>query len=238
MGSQTVERRERISDFVARVLKQEILAGRPGGAATVASERQLAERFGVSRSSAREALRSLQAAGLIPPRSKSRAKVEPDPKDTFLEPLSGAARLLLSKPTGPSDVQEARLLVECGLARHAARFATSVSLGRLRSALDANAAAIGNRDRFVATDAAFHATLAEIPGNGIYLALSGAVADWIELQRTRNVRPAGADRRAYEDHCAVYQAVVARDPEAADQAMAAHLTHSLRALREQLQSAR
>lgn len=158
-------------------------------------------------------------------RQRARARVTQLNNSAFFNQLSGSAQSLLARPNGVADFQEARMLFECGLARYAARHASPKELDRLGVALAQNKKAIGDPVLFPKTDVAFHDVLAEIPRNPIFSALNTALSDWLREQRTVSIRTPirGAVRRAYEGHQEVYEAIVAHDPEAADQAMASHL---------------
>jgi len=216
---------QRLYQEIASQLAEQISSGKhpPGG--LLPSERELTERFGASRTSVREALLSLQASGLITIRPKARARITPLSSPAFINQLSRPARSLLAQPSGVADFQEARMLFECGLARHAARHASRKEIDRLAAALAQNSKALGNPARFAKTDLAFHDVLAEIPRNPIFAALNSALSEWLMDQRIVSIRAPirGAMLRAYEGHEAVYEAIAAHDAEAADRAMAEHL---------------
>lgn len=216
---------QRLYQEIAAQLARKINAEELADGALLPSERELAEMFDASRTSVREALLSLQSSGLISMRQKARARVTRMNNPAFFSQLSGAAQTLLSRPHGVADFQEARSLFECGLARYAAKHASPKEIDRLSLALAQNKKAIGNPGRFAATDLAFHDVLAEIPRNPIFTALNSALSSWLMEQRTVSIRAPirGAVRLAYEGHEAVYEAVAAHDPEAAESAMARHL---------------
>lgn len=215
----------RVYQEIARNLADRINRGELADGSVLPSERELAEEFGASRTSVREALLSLQSSGLILLRQKARAKVTYLDNSAFFEQLSGSAHTLLSRPGGVADFQEARMLFECGLARYAARHASPKEIDKLRVKLDENKRAIGNPAAFASTDLAFHNVLAEIPRNPIFIALNSALSGWLMEQRTVGIRGPvrGSIRRAYEGHAAIFEAIAARDAEAADRAMAEHL---------------
>jgi DNA-binding FadR family transcriptional regulator len=137
--------------------------------------------------------------------------------------LSGAARHLLAQPAGVRHFQQARMLFEAGLARYAAVHASKADVEALEAALEANRQAIGDGREFERTDVAFHYVLAGISRNPIFAALHAAIAEWLMEQRTISVRAKGSARAAYRAHERIHRAVAARDPEAAEAAMRAHL---------------
>ncbi len=227
----------RVSVHIAHELAAEIKTGQMPEGSRLPSERSLVTRFGASRMSVREALLSLQSAGLIVVQDRTRAIVRKPSAQSLLHPLAGAVQSLLATPGGMLDFQEARILFECGLARHAASFASPKDIERLADRLAANRRAIGMLDQFIATDMAFHLILAEIPQNGIFVALSHALAGWLADQRRIGMGARGAVRRAYAHHEAIFAAVQSRSPEQADRAMAEHLRFVAQTYRDQSDAA-
>lgn len=215
----------RIYQGIALQLAEAINSGELRDGSLLPSERELAEKFGSSRTSIREALLSLQSAGLVSIRQRARARVTRLNNPAFFNQLSGAAQSLLAQPNGVADFQEARVLFECGLVRYAARHASPKELNRLAAALANNRKSIGDAREFARTDVAFHVILAEIPRNPIFTAVNTALSEWLMDQRTVSITAPvrGAARRAYEGHERIYQAVESRDVEAADRTMAEHL---------------
>lgn len=215
----------RVYEEISLKLAEKIHSGQLPDGSLLPSERELAEEFGASRTSVREALLSLQSSGLISMRQRARARVTQLSNSAFFDQLSGTAQSLLARPNGVADFQEARTLFECGLARYAARHASPKELDRLALALAQNKKAIGDPVLFPKTDVAFHDVLAQIPRNPIFTALNTALADWLREQRTVSIRTPirGAVRKAYEGHEEVYEAIAAHDTEAADRAMTRHL---------------
>ena len=93
----------------------------------------------------------------------------------------------------------------------------------LEKALRANEASIGDDARFMRSDVAFHFAIAKIPGNPIFVALHEAIVEWLEDQRSVSLRRRGTDRLAFESHREIFEAIAARDPAGAAQAMRRHL---------------
>lgn len=215
----------RVYQSVAAEIAAKIHSGEYPDKALLPSERELVDQFGVSRTSIRQALLSLQASGLIALRNRARAQVTHLNGTSLLDQLGHSAQAFLAQRNGVADFQEARLLFECGLARHAARHASPKEIGRLGAALAENKKAIGDREAFTRTDLAFHDILAEIPKNPIFVALNNALADWLAEQRTAAMfEPADVlMQNAFEGHAAVYEAIARHDAEGADHAMLEHL---------------
>ena len=226
-------RNSRVYENVVKSIADAINSGELPPGARLSSERDLVTRYGVSRMSVREALLTLQAMGLVEIHDRARAQVRQFDSQTLLDPLTGAARALLARPGGVSDFQEARIMFEGGLVRYAARHASPKEIARLGDALLANRRAIGEVEQFVVTDMAFHAVIAEIPRNGIFMALNAALSDWLANQRRVGLRAKGSARQAYRHHEQIFEAIVAHSPEAAEAAMTDHLIFVSKIYREQ-----
>lgn len=217
-----IRRRKLYEELVVRIEERIQRAEyRPGD--QLPSERELMEAYGVGRTSVREALFALQKMGLVTISGGARARVRAPTAQALVSELSGIARHLLSQPGGIEHFQQARVLLEVALARHAAAHATEEQVARLGAALDQNRRAIGNGKEFERTDVAFHYVLAEIPRNPIFTALHEAIAQWLLEQRETSILARGSAQAAYRAHERIHAAIVARDSDAAEQAMREHL---------------
>ncbi|HYZ63242.1 MAG TPA: transcriptional regulator NanR [Acetobacteraceae bacterium] len=217
-----IRRRKLYEEVVARI-EAMIHSGEYAPGDQLPSEREIMEAYAVGRTSVREALFALQKMGLVTINSGERARVTLPTAATLVGELSGAVRHMLAQPTGIEQFQQARALFETALARWAAKQATVEQIAALERALAANKNAIGQHIRFERTDVAFHYVLAEMPGNPIFTALHAAMADWLFEQRTTSIRAAGSERAAYRAHKRIFDAIAARDPDAAETAMQEHL---------------
>ncbi|MCC7273742.1 MAG: transcriptional regulator NanR [Alphaproteobacteria bacterium] len=222
-GASSLIRRRRLYEDVVERLERMIHAGELQPGDQLPSERELMLRFGVGRPAIREALFAMQRMGLVVVSNGERARVTMPTPETLVSELSGAARLLLSRPEGVRQFQQARCLFEVGLAQLAARHAGPADIERLRHALDANRRAVGDPQRFERTDQEFHFVLALLPRNPIFVALHEAIVEWLTEQRRAVLRTPGIDKRAYRSHERIFKAIEARDPVGAEAAMRTHL---------------
>jgi GntR family transcriptional repressor for pyruvate dehydrogenase complex len=215
--------RKKLFEHVATHLEGEILSGklRPGD--QLPPERDLQTRFGVGRPAIREALISLQKAGLVELANGARAKVKMPTASHIFSGMAPAVQQMLSTTEGQRHFQGARLFFETGLAREAARHATSEDIEALARALEANRLAIGDRERFTSTDIAFHFELAKMARNPIFIALHDQISDWLREQRVVTLAAEGQEQIAFEAHRAIYDGIAARDADQAETAMRDHL---------------
>lgn len=213
----------RIYEDIASQLIEKINRGEYPAGSLLPSERELAEMFGASRPAIRDALLSLRTSGLISVRQKSRARVTPMNSASFLNQLAASAQVLLGSPNGLSDFMELRALLECGLARHAARYASPRDIERLAGALEDNRLAMHDTEAFVEADYAFHRAIAEITRNPIIVSCQSAMLEWMKVQRSVGLPIRELIKVAYQGHEGIYKAIADRDPEAAYEAAAGHL---------------
>jgi len=216
-------RRRRLYEEVEQRLETEIASGRLKAGDAMPSERALMQHFGVGRPAIREALLSLQRKGLVRTGAGERTRVSRPSVDAIVDGVSGAVSLMLATPESVRHLQQARRFFECALARQAATEATHADIARLAKRLAANRAAVNDIAGFERTDVEFHYELALIAENPIFSSLHQATVSWLRQQRTATLTLPGALRGAYKFHESIYEAIAARDPDAAEARMKAHL---------------
>ena len=222
MTTMPLGRRKR-ADEIAEQIERSISTGEFKEGAPMPSEKELADRFSVGRPSVRQALFMLQQQGLVEITSGTRARVLA-PSGKFLTgQMASLIRRLSSTDQGQEHMAQTRLLFEAGVAWQAARIATDQDVLRLKAALDANVAAMGNPTVFIRTDVAFHYELTVIAHNPVFTAIHDALVGWLIDQRTTTYHMPDADRLSVRDHTAIYEAVLARDPMKAFHEMTSHL---------------
>lgn len=215
--------RAKLFEQVAAHLERQILSGELKPGDRLPTERELQTAFGVGRPAIREALITLQRAGLIEIGNGARAKVSIPTASAVFSGMQPAVLQMLTTDEGQHHFQRARLFFECGLARHCAVYGTDADIAALREALEANRAAIGDRERFVATDIAFHFALARAMENPVFTSLHDAISEWLKLQRTVTLNAPDQEQVAYRAHEEIYDAIRRRDPDTAEAAMREHL---------------
>lgn len=216
-------KRRRLFEEVAARLQRMIGEGGLREGDPLPSERELMSRFEVGRATVREALLSLEQKGVITVSNGERARVARPGAARLIEALSGAANLYLSEPQGVRDFQAMRHTVERAVVRDAARAATPEDVDRIAAALAENRLARGSPERFRDTDLAFHAEIVRTLANPLLSGVHEALSRWLAGQRAICLGEDGAEARAYAFHERIAVAIAARDPDAAEAAMAEHL---------------
>jgi GntR family transcriptional repressor for pyruvate dehydrogenase complex len=213
----------RISDTVVDQIIALIENGRLRVGDQLPGERELVNQLQVGRASVREALRILEAQGVI--------EVSPG-KGTFItSEVSRLAdqegvRLWFQQHAGEVlEMLEIRTLLERYSARLAATRATRQQIDQARRVLDDVEEALGQGDLDILGygDQSFHRLLAEASGNNLLLELIDAIIEAMVSPRRTIQRLPGRAQVSLDEHRAILQAITDRDPEAAEQAVIQHM---------------
>jgi GntR family transcriptional repressor for pyruvate dehydrogenase complex len=193
---------------VAGSIREAIIAGDLGPGDELPTERELSESFGVSRASVREALRALQAQGLVSAGgAPARATVA---EGAGVHARDALITLLRLNGVGVGDLMEFRSVLEAAAVAEAARRRDSERLADARRALEDMRPGIG-ADEFDEADVRFHIALVRASGNEamdlVMQALRGAVARHLrEYLSNRTDLPATL-ARLVDEHAAILLAV-------------------------------
>ncbi len=223
----------KLADAIAEHLEQLILEGalRPGE--KLAAERELAEKLEVSRPSLREALEKLQARGLIET-SKSGTYVTQF-MASLTEPL---AAMLQSNEQALIDYLEYRTLIEGEAARLAATRATDVEREAIRNCLERMRGAHKLDDPTAEgeVDVDLHLLIYEAAHNLVLLHVMRAFSEMLRggvfYNRHQLYCRPGVRDVLLEQHLAIGEAVLARQPEQAAEAAANHVRATAATLEE------
>jgi DNA-binding FadR family transcriptional regulator len=212
----------RTSSAIADQIRRAILGGKLTEGERLPPERELAEQFGVSRVSVRDALRALEAMGLIEVRVGARggAFVTAPTGSLVGQTISDMMMMLVLTP---EDVVEARLIVELGTVTLAAARATEANLKALRE-LDVQAReslAANTYTRELSWD--FHALLSLAAQNAAVEGLTRSFRNSLSMHPFRTREGARAYERTVEEHGRIREAIENRDGATARREMAVHL---------------
>jgi len=147
---------------IAALLRRQIVAGELGVGDRLPSETRLALQFGVSRSTIREALRTLQESGFIERVSPRIMVVRRDDDEPAQREL---VRALRRNNVTFADLHGALLLLEPALSRLAAERAAPGDIRELEDNLDAQAGHLTDFATWNRLDQEFHLAIADIAGN-------------------------------------------------------------------------
>ncbi len=195
--------------------------GRWGPGAQLPSERELAERLRVSRTSVREALRVLEMQGVLETRQGGGTFVRSADIEALVAPLAAA---ILQGRRELAQILEVRELIEPGIARAAAERARPEHIAELERLLERQIQCIVRGEPFVDADTAFHTTLAAAADNAILDRLHTIILDLLRESRESYLYTADRPQRSLRGHQAILAAVKAHDPDAAWDAALTHIS--------------
>jgi GntR family transcriptional regulator, transcriptional repressor for pyruvate dehydrogenase complex len=226
-----------VVDGVIERLEEQIFNRLEPGA-TLPSEGQLAEALGVSRLSVREATRALAARGLLEISKGRRPRVAVPNGSLVGDFFKSAVR---RDPRALLDLLEVRRALEVHIVSLAARRASQRHIADLELSISAMRAADQEFEAFHTADVRFHENLAAASGNELFVFLIEAFAEPLRASRRRSF--AGHQARGghvddvIQQHEAILDAIKARNPKQAAQAMRDHLQQTEQDLRTLMQTA-
>jgi GntR family transcriptional repressor for pyruvate dehydrogenase complex len=220
-----------VTEAVVRRLEELVLGELEPGAA-LPSESDLAAEFGVSRLTVREAIKGLQARGLVEIQRGRRPTVAyPNARpigDFFNSVIRRDPRQLL-------DLLEVRRALEVHIASLAALRANRASVTALELALDAMRVTLDDPDAIHQADIRFHESLAAASGNQLLNFLIEAMEAPLHASRLQSLRGhltrGGTVEDVIQQHERILDRVRARDAKGAGAAMREHLAQTARDLR-------
>jgi len=217
-----IKPKERLYQEIVDQIQQQILSGalKPGD--QIPAERDLAERFGVSRTAVREAIKSLTEKGLIEVFVGRGTFVTNLSPDRVVESMT---LLLRNEPHGIGHIQEARDFLEVPTARLAAERRTEAQLVRLRALAAELEEERGMSARLVDGDTEFHVELARATGNPVVVLLTQTIMGLLRNERLyrEDLDMSIAMPAAFARHREIIDAIADRDGDRAEQAMVEHL---------------
>ncbi|WP_057388551.1 FCD domain-containing protein [Pseudomonas aeruginosa] len=236
-------RQRRLSDDIVAQLEAMILEGTLKSGERLPAERVLAEQFGVSRPSLREAIQKLVAKGLLVSRQGGGNYVTESLGATFSDPL---LHLLEGNPEAQRDLLEFRHTLEGSCAYYAA-LRTSLDHQRLTEAFEALQACYARNDQVSAeegaADARFHLAIAEASHNTVLLHTIKGLFDLLRRNVVTNIGGMYAQRtetraQLMEQHQRLYDAIISGQAELAREVSNQHIHYVQEVLAEVQEEAR
>jgi GntR family transcriptional regulator, transcriptional repressor for pyruvate dehydrogenase complex len=202
----------RAYEELASMIRQRIVSGELGEGDRIPSESALAKDAQVSRSTVREALRTLEESGLIERTSPKIMVVRRPSEERAYRELHRALR---RRNVTFHHLHEALLVLEPELTRLATTRADSSGIAQLEINLQAQAASVGDFAEWNRLDQEFHLTIAEMSANPALVIARSPISDLLMPVLRRFVVSREHGERALDAHHRILEEIQARDPEAA-----------------------
>ncbi|AHG92979.1 GntR domain protein (plasmid) [Gemmatirosa kalamazoonensis] len=212
--------RQRLADDLAQRISRLIQAGTYHAGDRLPAITSMARQFGVGSPTVREALRKLEAVGVVDIRHGSGVYV-----------TGTADSLVISNPVFEGratkkllvDLLEARTPIEVTTATLAATHATAADLDAMRELLANAGASLDDAMVLNATNLAFHGRIAAASGNVVLRQLLEVLSRLFREEQRLIIDIFGSRRRDHDEHLAILDALERRDPALAAARMQAHL---------------
>ena len=213
-------KKTRLYEEVVGQLHQLIDDGKLKAGDRLPSERELAETFRVSRSSVREAIKTLENEGMVTSRPGSGTFITAVNVEAIIPPL---ASLLSRGKDALVDLFEMRCLVEPSIAALAAERATPADIVRLKEICAEQERQINRDTSAVDSDAAFHLTIGRATHNAALQRLVASIVEILKPIREQSLQTSGRAHKSLASHREILVAIERHDPELARQAMQRHI---------------
>ncbi|MFD0746406.1 FadR/GntR family transcriptional regulator [Phytohabitans flavus] len=216
-----VTRRGATAEAVAGI-QDLIRGGKLKAGERLPTERELAEALGLSRPTVREAIQALAAMNILDVRHGSGIFVASLDLSTLLAPLWFA--LELTEPAF-DQLYEVRIVLEPYAAQLAAARATPGDLAAIQDAFKPISDVGLDRDTRLAADVILHRSIIEASHNDLLVGVVASLGVLARKSRELTVELPDREAQAVEEHRALVDAILRRDPEAARHAMHRHLSN-------------
>jgi len=220
---------KQLSDRIADDLIEDIRNDRIAEGSPLPAERQLCVRFSTSRPTVRTAIMAMQARGYASLSAARRPRAAKPSIGGVFETAGESLRELLGDTTSSAYLDQVRQFIEMGAVRAAAQDASNIQIAQIHSALEAGYDALGDDLAFASADAAFHRAIVAVIQNPIILELHDRFVLNLVTSRPTPGEQVPRNRKSYEEHRQIYEAIVDNDSETAVSIMERHLARSYRA---------
>jgi GntR family transcriptional regulator, transcriptional repressor for pyruvate dehydrogenase complex len=217
----------RISVQIVQQIQDAIRSGQLKPGDRLPPERDLAERFGVSRVTVRDALRTLEVLGLVQIRvgATGGAFVTSPGAEIVGE---GLTNLMLLSSLEPEEIAEARLVLELGSVALAIARASDEDINVLRKMMSDARAALDDGTYERSMSVRFHLSVAQIARNEAITLFTDSFRGPLSMHAIRKREPRQTSfRQTVKEHQRIVKAIEQRDVGEAQRRMAEHLTRGI-----------
>src|SRR5215468_591014 len=211
----------RLFEQIVQQIEESVLSGQLKPGDQLPAERELAQRFGVSRTAVREAVKALREKGLVEAYSGKGTFITDGTTQAVRQSLDLMVKIGQTEGTG--HLAELRAILEPEIAALAAGRIQEPELATMREAVSIMDGAGQDPEAYIEADLDFHLALAEAAANPLILSLLDSIVGLLREQRLRIFRVPGGPERGQFHHKKILEAVERHDAEKARQAMRAHL---------------
>jgi GntR family transcriptional repressor for pyruvate dehydrogenase complex len=220
---------KKVADEVIKQIEELVVGGYLKPGSKLPSERELAEKFGVSRGGIREALSALDVIGFVEVKSGEGTFIRETSKDSNMKALS---LLLLLEKDSMEDVFEIRKILEVAAVKYAAERATEDNLSMMDKYLNYMKTDLEDGKFSFDPDFQFHYSIAESSGNPLLCRLMNTISGSVKqfLRESWPIRYTSIEEgnKILNEHIKIFKAIMNKDVESAGRFMEDHLLSASR----------
>jgi GntR family transcriptional regulator, transcriptional repressor for pyruvate dehydrogenase complex len=213
-----IRKRKAYEEAAKQIQDRILIELRPGD--KLPSEHDLAQKLGVSRSSVKEAIRSLELVGVVRRRSGSGTVVRIQPVNWSVNP---AANILGRERRLLRDLFDFWKMLGSSLAVLAAKHASAQEISEMEAILRRQQEKVRRGDPAIEEVSRFHYAIAKAAENTVVLNLFSVLMDMLLDVRERSLRTPGRPRALVAEHKRILAAIKVRDAAAAKTALRRHI---------------
>jgi GntR family transcriptional regulator, transcriptional repressor for pyruvate dehydrogenase complex len=214
-------RTSRLYEQIVQQIEESILKGTLKSGDQLPAERELAQKFGVSRTAVREAVKALREKGLVEAYSGRGTFITSGTSQAMRQSLDWMMKV--GQQDGLAYLAEMRGILEPEIAALAATRIEEQQIAAMRDAFEVMDRAREDPVAYIEADLDFHLALAEAAANPLILSLIDSIVALLREQRMRIFYVEGGPERGQFHHKRILDAIEQHDAEKARAAMRAHL---------------
>jgi GntR family transcriptional repressor for pyruvate dehydrogenase complex len=213
-------KKKRLYEEIMSQIRTLILDGKFHAGDKLPSERELAIKLNVARSSVREALRALELLGYLESRQGEGTFIKNRSSNEMIESM---AYFILKEKDTLDDMFEVREIMECETVYLAALRATEEDIDRLEQIIQRACGSIKAGMMPLVEDIEFHYALAEASKNEVLLSVMNTISQFVRNGKENSLSLPGRPQMSINDHIEILTAIKEHDALRAREAMRNHL---------------
>ena len=208
-----LDRNQNLSQRMLQALGRSIISGEYNDDEPLPTEAELCEKFGVSRSAVREAIKMLLAKGMINSRPRQGIRILPENQWNIFDP-DLLRWMLESNPTKAllTEFFQLRIAIEPESASLAARFGTPTQVAEIGKALDRMRLATPYSEESLQADIDLHVSILFASNNRFYIRLRDFIQTALRVSISHTAKMKADQESIIAEHDIVYQAIKNKDP--------------------------
>ena len=203
-----------LSRQVVDSIEKMIMERKLGPGDVLPTEIQISEELQVSKSSVREAIKMLEALGVVEIRRGLCTVISENPEQGYLNVMLSHFYL---NSGNEEELQSFRCIIESAYTVYAIRQATDEDLAAVREKLESFREKLQAGTLEAEDDIAFHGQVLQATHNSFMIGLGNALNE--VFRRTIGISIQNSPEIALRDHENIYEALINRDPAAAERAI-------------------